>query len=105
MAVSTHPAVVAVFPTRGQAEGAIDELWHAGFRHDQVGVITPGGVQEATTHTDGAEATAAGGAATGAVAGGAIGAIIGAAAVGAIPGIGPILAGGLLAGVATGAAA
>ena len=35
MALTKLSTVVAVFDERGQAESAIDKLWHAGFRHDQ----------------------------------------------------------------------
>jgi hypothetical protein len=100
------PTVVAVFDERGQAEGAIDELWHEGFAHDQIGIVMPGGrVTEATTATERKEERAAGGAAGGAVAGGALGAIAGAAVASVVPGVGPVLAGGILAGALTGAAA
>lgn len=98
--------VIAVFPDRRNAEGAIDELWHRGFRHDQIGILMPGqGEQEAQTETGPLEETAANGTTTGAVTGGALGALVGAIVVGAIPGIGPVLAGGLLTGIITGAAA
>ena len=54
------PTVVAVFDERGQAEGAIDELWHEGFAHDQIGIVMPGGrVTEATTPTEQKEERAA----------------------------------------------
>ena len=106
MQQNNEPPFVAVFPDRGHAEGAIDELWHRGFRHDQIGFLVPGhGELEARTETGDEEETAAGGTTTGAVAGGALGAIVGAVVVGAIPGIGPVLAGGLLTGIVTGAAA
>jgi hypothetical protein len=100
------PIVVAVFDERGQAEGAIDELWHEGFAHDQIGIVMPGGrITEATTATERKEARAAGGAAGGAVAGGALGALAGVAVASVVPGVGPVLAGGILAGALTGAAA
>jgi hypothetical protein len=92
--------IIAVFADRGRAESAIDDLWHARFRHDQIGIATPGhGVTEATTPIGRAEDKAAQGASTGAITGGAVGAVVGAAAVATIPGIGPILAGGTLAGI------
>jgi hypothetical protein len=106
VAASERSPVVAVFETHGQAESAIDALWHEGFRHDQIGILIPGeGVAEATTRTEGLEENAASGAATGAITGGALGAIAGAAVAGMIPGIGPVLAAGLLAGAVGGAAA
>jgi hypothetical protein len=104
--VEQQPPIIAIFDDRGKAQGAIDDLWHAGFRHDQIGILTPGqGVRVAETITGKEEKDAATGTAVGAVAGGTLGALVGAVAVGAIPGIGPILAGGILTGVVTGAAA
>jgi hypothetical protein len=98
--------VTAVFDDRGKAESAIDNLWHAGFRHDQIGILTPGGsVAEATTATEKTEENAAEGAVTGAAAGGAIGAVAGALATALIPGVGPVLAGGILTGLVLGGAA
>lgn len=106
MAAARTTPVVAVFLTRGAAEGAIDELWHAGFDHNQVGMATPGQpLQEAQTRTGPAEDRAATGAEVGAASGAGVGAIVGAAAVALIPGIGPVLAGGLLTGMVVGAAA
>jgi hypothetical protein len=97
--------IMAVFPDRGRAESAIDELWHAGFRHDQIGLAAPGhGLSEATTVVGRVEDRAASGATAGAVTGGAVGALIGAAVIAAVPGIGPVLAGGALAGVLAGVA-
>src|SRR5437588_10571846 len=97
--------VAAVFEDRRHAEAAIDELWHAGFRHDQVGVLMPGGnVKEATTSTEKIEDNASSGAVTGAVTGGVVGSVAGALVVGLVPGIGPVLAGGMLTGVIVGAA-
>jgi hypothetical protein len=98
--------VTAVFDDRGKAESAIDNLWHAGFRHDQIGILTPSGqVAEATTATEKTEENAAEGALTGAAAGGAIGAVAGALATALIPGVGPVLAGGILTGTILGGAA
>lgn len=106
MATATELMVTAVFDHRGQAESAIHNLWHAGFRHDQVGILTPGGqVTEATTATEEIEENAAGGAVTGAAAGGTIGAVAGALATAFIPGVGPVLAGGILTGLVLGGAA
>ena len=60
MATATETMVTAVFDNRGQAESAIDNLWHAGFRHDQIGIVMPGGqVAEATTATEATEENAA----------------------------------------------
>ncbi len=66
--MTARSLVTAVFDTRGKAESAIDNLRHAGFRHDQIGILTPGGhVAEATTSTEKTEEKAATGAVTGAV--------------------------------------
>jgi hypothetical protein len=98
--------VAAVFENRGKADSAIDNLWHAGFQHDQVGILTPGGgVSEATTATEKSEENAAEGAVAGAAAGGAIGAVAGALVAAFIPGVGPVLAGGILTAVVLGGAA
>jgi len=98
--------VVAVYATRVQAEGAIDELWHAGFPKEQIGLATHGQpFRQGTTATEEAEETAADGAVTGAVTGSALGALTGALATFVIPGVGPVIGGGLLLGIATGAAA
>jgi hypothetical protein len=97
--------VVAVFDTQGQAEGAIDALWHAGFAKNHIGMAAPGKpMQQASTATEDLEERAADGAIAGAVTGGALGAVAGAAVVSVIPGIGPVLAMGLLLGLTTGAA-
>jgi hypothetical protein len=101
-----HSFVAVVFDVPGQAESAIDELRHAGFRQDQIGILAPGGhVEEAVTPTEEREEEAAQGAATGAIAGGAIGAAAGALAVALIPGIGPVLTGGIFTGILLGSAA
>jgi uncharacterized protein (TIGR02271 family) len=101
-------AVVGVFRDRSEAEKAVEELKRAGFRDDQIGFVTrrDDGTGTATTATDrDAEGTDRGtGAATGAVAGGVLGAIIGAGAALLIPGVGPVLAGGILAAALGGAA-
>jgi hypothetical protein len=103
MPVTVLGPIFAVFEDRGQAESAIDELRHAGFREDQLGMATPGGsVQPASTPITRREDRAATGAATGAVAGGVTGAVGGALVAAFIPGIGPILAGGFLAGILAG---
>jgi hypothetical protein len=103
---TVRPNVVGVFPDRGWAERAIDELHHHGFTRQQIGVVMPGrGVVEAHTGTEVLEDNAGTAAVAGAAAGGTLGAIAGALAMGLIPGVGPVLAGGLLAGILGGAAA
>jgi hypothetical protein len=103
MSTMVRTPVVAVFEQRGQAISAIDELEHAGFIKDQIGVATPGGpLHEANTPTSRREENAAEGAAKGAITGGVAGAVSGALAAALIPGVGPILAGGFLAGILAG---
>lgn len=98
-------SVVAVYRTRGQAEAAIDQLWHAGFSKEQVGIMIPGeGEHQATTATEQTEESGATGAVAGAVTGTAVGTIAGALAMILIPGLGPVLTGGALMGVIAGAA-
>jgi hypothetical protein len=106
MASDILTPIVAVFLLRGQAEAAVDELWHAGFAKDHIGMAVPGeNLRQATTATEPEEERAAKGAAVGAVAGGAVGALAGAVAVATLPGLGAILVGGALMGIAAGAAA
>jgi hypothetical protein len=101
--MATNETLVAIFDTRGQAEAAIDELWHAGFREEQIGIAAPGAPsQQATTPTGEIEKTGARGAVAGTVTGGTVGGILGGIAVGLIPGIGQVMAGGILAGIVTG---
>ena len=67
MDMQHQSAVVAVFDRRAQAKVAIDKLWHAGFAHEQIGIVGPGDqVSEAHTPEGEVEATAAKGAVTGA---------------------------------------
>jgi hypothetical protein len=108
---NTMPAVngntiVMLFDDRGKAEGAMDELLHAGFQHDRVGIAMPGGtVRQVTTPIEEAESDAAEGAVAGAVGGSVAGAVAGALVSGLIPGIGPVMGGGILTGILLGAAA
>jgi hypothetical protein len=106
METTGRSTVVAVFETRAQAEAAIDDLWHSGFAHDQIGIAGPGeSVNEAHTVTGKVEKDAANGAVTGAVTGGVLGALAGTLATALIPGVGAVIAGGLLMGMLGGAAA
>jgi len=102
--------VVGVFESSGPAELAIDELRHAGFHDNQIGLATPAGeITKAETSIDQREAKAADGATVGAVAGGAVGVVVGALATTVFPPSGIVIAGtylgGILAGVVGGAAA
>jgi hypothetical protein len=101
--------VVALFRDRSDAEAAINDLVNSGFSNADVGVA----MRDRSAQGDLIEDTgtkAAAGATTGVLSGGAIGGVVGALiGTGAllIPGIGPVVAGGLLAswfGVAGGTA-
>jgi hypothetical protein len=97
--------LIGVFERRGQAEAAIDELRHAGFRADQIGLATPSGevMPAAETPTERREEHAASGAVAGALAGGAAGAVGGALATAVFPAAGIVIAGTYLAGILAGA--
>jgi hypothetical protein len=106
MAVMNLHPVVGVFPNRGKAEVAVDQLEHAGFRHDQIGIGLPGGaVGEAKTKTGDLEDRAAKGAVVGAVGGGVVGAMTGGATVAMLPEIESIMASSLMAGMGAAAGA
>jgi len=99
--------VVGVFLDTQQAQQAVAELRRAGFREDQIGVISHDRGKTATTATSATDtgSNVAAGAATGAAAGAGVGALwaLGIAA-GMLPAIGPVIAGGLLASVLASAA-
>jgi hypothetical protein len=90
-------AVIATFTDRHEADCFVRQLQEAGFRDDEIGVISPGQAESESMVEEGV--------AVGAVAGGTVGALAGALATGLIPGVGPVIATGLLAGVLGGAAA
>ena len=102
--------VAATFDDRGDAERAINALKDAGFNRDQIGVAlrdrTAQGELIEDTGTKAAEGAVAG-ALGGGLLGGIVGFLVGIGAL-AIPGIGPVVAGGVLAsalGIAGGTAA
>ena len=93
-----RPALIGIFEDRLAAERAVVELERSGFKNDEVGFalrgadVAPGGmISDAQGTKDGR------GAVTGAVTGAGLGAILGAAAAMLLPGIGPVVAGGILA--------
>jgi hypothetical protein len=102
--------ITRLFDTRAEAETAVRELEAAGIPHDDISLIAPKGAAGETrtfADNDGRASEAAEGAGKGAAAGGAIGAGAGLlAGLGllAIPGLGPVVAAGWLASLATGAA-
>jgi len=92
------PLLVGVFDDRYQAERAVDELEQSGFNKDQIGFALRGSdVVSGGTLTDAVGAKDGEGAVAGAVTGGIVGGLFGAAVALAIPGVGPLLAGGILA--------
>jgi hypothetical protein len=106
---SLRQTVVGVFDERAQAERAIGELKRAGFTGDEVGyairnVAAGAGAAAAGTAEAPAVDETAGGATTGAITGGLLGGLLGAAVALLIPGVGPIVAGGILASALGGAA-
>jgi len=102
---TTTSTVVGVFADRTQADRAIDALYNAGFRSDQIGVVMRdqdgvGSSRSGTltdTNTDEAAANAGTGAMAGAAAGVGIGGLIGLGVLaGVVPVIGPAIAAGTL---------
>lgn len=91
-------AIVAVFDDRIVAEEAVDALHAAGFAHDKIGYairgahdVDGGMITDAVGTKDGK------GAVTGALTGGVVGGVLATAISLLIPGVGPVLAGGILA--------
>ena len=95
-ATSGERAIVGVFEDRIRAEEAVEALHDAGFAHDKIGYAlrdaVPGGM---ITDADGAKDSK--GAVAGAVTGGVVGGVLAAAISLLIPGVGPVVAGGILA--------
>lgn len=107
---TTSRVVVAILADRDDAERAVRALHDAGFARDSIGVaMRDRSVEGKVIQETGSRAAegAAVGAMSGGVLGGLVGLLVGAGAL-AIPGIGPVIAGGVLAsalGVAGGSAA
>jgi hypothetical protein len=98
MATATPTILVSVFDDRYQAEQAVDELEQAGFSADDIGFALRGSdVVSGGMATDQVGVKDDTGAAAGAVTGGVVGGLLGAAAAIMLPGVGPIIAGGILA--------
>lgn len=110
MTTNAHATVVGVFTTRANAENAITDLRTRGFTDEQIGFIARDtNAVDQTGTTAETEIPAGERAAVGAASGGVVGGLLGAAASLLIPGLGPAIAGGILAatlgGIAIGAAA
>ena len=102
MASGMPPTVVGVFEVQSGAEAALNELYLSGFRAKAIGHVALRAEEDVATGT---AATDAGEEVVGgAVAGGALGGALGAAVALLIPGIGPVVAGGVLASALGGAA-
>jgi hypothetical protein len=91
-------AVVGVFDDRIAAEEAVDALQAAGFAHDRIGYALRGADDVAGGMiTDATGTKDAKGAMAGALTGGVVGGVLAAGISLLIPGVGPVLAGGILA--------
>jgi len=106
MTTNQRSTVVGVFHDASEAQAAVRALKQAGFREDQIGVVShekKGSVDTKAAESPGSHVAA--GAATGVAAGAGVGALwaLGIAA-GMLPAIGPVIAGGLLASVLASAA-
>jgi hypothetical protein len=98
MQTATKTLLVGVFDDRLEAGRAVDELEQAGFTHDSVAFVLRGSdVTRGGTVTDTVGTKDEHGMVTGAITGGVMGGLLGAAAALVIPGVGPVLAGGILA--------
>jgi len=91
-------AIVGVFGDRIAAEEAVDALHAAGFAHDKIGYAIRGADDVAGGMiTDAVGTKDAKGAMAGALTGGMVGGVLAAAVSLLIPGVGPVVAGGILA--------
>src|SRR4051794_13858063 len=109
MTATRRKVAVGVFEDAARAQEAVRELLKAGFKEDQIGVLAHDPAAKKKTRTKAAKkdagAKAVEGAAAGIAAGAGAGALwaLGIATLG-LPGIGPFVAGGLLASVLASAA-
>lgn len=88
--------VEGLFPTREQAEQAVRQLIASGFERHSIGIVMRDRAQaSALAHEQGLHSTA--GAVTGSVVGGGAGTILAATGTLVVPGVGPFIAGGILA--------
>ena len=98
--------IVGVFDDRLAAEKAVDALEHAGFKDSEIGFVIRGAdAVRGGMITDASGAKDRAGALTGALTGGVVGGVLAAALAVVIPGVGPVLAGGVLASFFGGAVA
>jgi hypothetical protein len=106
MRQDTDRTLVAVFDDREAAEEAVESLHAAGFAHDRLGFAIRGADDVAGGMITDAQGTKdAKGAVAGAITGGMVGGVLAAAVSLLLPGIGPVVAGGILASFFGGAVA
>ena len=98
----TSAIVVGLFTDQDEASDAIDDLREAGFRDDDIGVAMRDRTETVRTELED-KSSPAEGAAKGALSGGLVGGALGLLGSLLIPGVGPIVAGGVLATTLTGA--
>jgi hypothetical protein len=95
---SARPVLIALFDDRNAAQDAVWALEAAGFDDESLGFVLRGSdVMRGGMITDTTGAKDSRGALAGAVTGGMVGGVLAAAAALVIPGVGPVLAGGVLA--------
>lgn len=94
---ASHLIIVGSFEDIPQAEQAIQALHEAGFQNEQIGFLVRNSADIMAGSTPNPEAEMVTDTAGGAISGGILGGIVGAAAALLIPGIGPAIAGGILA--------
>ena len=97
MGMTRGEVAVGVFANPVQARHAVEELRRAGYSHDEIGYLTRASANRSSGDTGTFIANSA-------VEGGLVGGLLGAAAALFIPGLGPALAGGILAAALGGAA-
>ncbi|MEO6435809.1 MAG: hypothetical protein ABIP55_08610 [Tepidisphaeraceae bacterium] len=98
MTTTPRTTLIAAFQDRAEAEKAVDELEQAGFNAADIGYAIRGSdVASGGMITDEQGAKDGRGALAGMATGAGVGAVLGAAAALLIPGVGPIVAGGVLA--------
>jgi hypothetical protein len=91
------PAIVAAYEQTAAAHQAVTDLEQAGFSHEDVGYMTRHDNPVAGGTVVDAPADDARGALSGAITGGMLGGVLAAAVSILVPGVGPVLAGGVLA--------
>lgn len=94
---ASHLIIIGSFENLAQAEQAIRALHNAGFQNEQIGFLVRNNADMVEGLQPNPQAEMVADTAGGAISGGILGGIVGAAAALLIPGIGPVIAGGILA--------